>query len=71
MQRVGGVEGAGPGEAQRPTARAFDRVFRGAVLMLPLWRDNTTRLAWWDRFGRPTAEKDGFPASLIDRWWMR
>ena len=49
--------------------RAFDRVFRHALVMLPLWREDTTRLAWWNRFDRPAAEKAGFPASPEDRWW--
>ena len=51
--------------------RAFDRVFRHAVVMLPLWRNGTTRLAWWNRFERPEAERAGFPSSPLDRWWMR
>lgn len=51
--------------------RAFDRVFRHAVMMLPLWRENAERWAWWDRFDRPAAEKSGFSVSALDRWWAR
>ncbi|MEO1225595.1 MAG: extracellular solute-binding protein [Pseudomonadota bacterium] len=58
-------------EADLQTAgRAFDRVFRQLLPLLPLWRSNTIRLAWWDRFGRPMAEQNGLPPSPIDRWWV-
>jgi microcin C transport system substrate-binding protein len=49
--------------------RAFDRAFRHALVLLPLWRDDKIRLAWWDRYGQPSAEEDGFPPSPMDRWW--
>ena len=57
-------------DALRTAAHAFDRVFRQLMPMLPLWRSNTIRLAWWDRFGRPEAERSGFPPSPLDRWWI-
>lgn len=56
--------------ALRAAGRAFDRAFRQLMPMLPLWRSNTIRIAWWDRFGRPKEEKSGFPPSPIDRWWV-
>nr|WP_255720249.1 extracellular solute-binding protein [Acuticoccus kalidii] len=49
--------------------RAFDRAFRHAEAMLPLWRSNEVWLAWWDAFDRPAAERAGFPPSPADRWW--
>lgn len=49
--------------------RAFDRTFRNLHLVVPLWRNDTVRIAWWDRFGRPEAEVNGFPPSPMDRWW--
>lgn len=52
-------------------ARAFDRVFRHALVLLPLWREDTRRWAWWDRFERPQAEQEGFPAAPLERWWAR
>ena len=60
--------------ARTPTAlaaagRAFDRVFRHTLVMVPLWRSNAAWLAWWDRFGRPQSERAGFPSSPLDRWW--
>ena len=57
--------------ALRTAARAFDRAFRHACVILPLWRDGTTRLAWWNRFERPAAEREGLPPSPADRWWVR
>jgi len=63
------LEAARDPAALQAAGRAFDRVFRHALVLLPLWRANTTRLAWWDRFGRPEAEKEGFPPSPQDRWW--
>ncbi|UOM33913.1 extracellular solute-binding protein [Acuticoccus sp. I52.16.1] len=59
---------ASPAELER-AGRAFDRVFRHIMPMVPLWRSATVRTAWWDRFGRPQAERTGFPPSPIDRWW--
>lgn len=64
------LETARTGETLQTAAHAFDRVFRQLMPMLPLWRSNTIRLAWWDRFGRPEAEKSGFPPSPLDRWWI-
>lgn len=51
--------------------RAFDRAFRHELAILPLWRGGTVRLAWWDRFARPDAERRGFPPSPEDRWWSK
>lgn len=64
------LETARSEDALRVAGRAFDRTFRQLVPMLPLWRTNTIRIAWWDRFGRPAAEKSGFPPSPLDRWWV-
>lgn len=63
------LEQAREPEDLRAAGRAFDRVFRHALVLLPLWREDKIRLAWWDRFGRPTAERGGFPPSPMDRWW--
>jgi microcin C transport system substrate-binding protein len=53
--------------ALEAAGRAFDRSFRHTLAILPLWRADTVRLAWWDRFGRP--EETGLPPSPMDRWW--
>ncbi|MEM6761895.1 MAG: extracellular solute-binding protein [Pseudomonadota bacterium] len=50
--------------------KAFDRVFRNLHLVVPLWRSDTVRTAWWDRFGRPDAEVAGLAPSPSDRWWF-
>lgn len=50
-------------------AHAFDRAFRHALVLLPLWRSSETWIAWWDRFGRPEAERNGFSPAPIERWW--
>jgi ABC-type oligopeptide transport system substrate-binding subunit len=55
-------------ERLRTAARAFDRSFRHAMPMLPLWRDAVQRLAWHDRFGRPVGGEE-VPPSPLDRWW--
>ena len=61
--------GAARSERQlRVAGRAFDRSFRQLIPMLPLWRSNTVRVAWWDRFGRPDTH---LPPSPLDRWWRR
>ena len=63
------METAADLERLADAGRAFDRAFRHAIAMLPLYREHTIRTAWWDRFGRPAAEREGFPPSAIDRWW--
>ena len=49
--------------------RVFDRTFRHAVPMLPLWRTAETWLAYRGAFGRPTSESNGVPAEPMERWW--
>ncbi len=63
------METASEMDALADAGRAFDRAFRHAIALLPLYREHTIRTAWWDRFGRPAAEQEGFPPSAIDRWW--
>ncbi|MEM7193028.1 MAG: hypothetical protein AAF405_09255, partial [Pseudomonadota bacterium] len=65
------LERASDPKALQAAGRAFDRVFRNALVLLPMWRENIVRLAWWDRFDRPQAENTGFPPSPMDRWWAR
>ncbi|MBJ3774413.1 extracellular solute-binding protein [Acuticoccus mangrovi] len=63
------LEQAADPDALAVAGRAFDRAFRHTLALIPLWRDDEVRTAWWDRFSRPAAEEDGFPPSPIDRWW--
>jgi microcin C transport system substrate-binding protein len=60
------MEQARDERALEAAARLFDRSFRHALAMLPLWRSDTVRLAYWDRFGTPVSK---IPPSPMDRWW--
>jgi len=62
---------ASDAESLALAGKAFDRAFRGEIALLPLYREDTIRTAWWDRFGRPAAEQNGFPPSALDRWWAK
>ncbi len=63
------LESARTKTALTGASRAFDRLFRHRMPMLPLFRANTVRLAWWDRFGLPDRETGAIAPSPIDRWW--
>jgi ABC-type oligopeptide transport system substrate-binding subunit len=58
-------------DALEAAGRAFGRSFRHVLVLLPLWREIKIQLAWWDGFGRPVTEKNGFPPSPMDRWWTK
>lgn len=64
---------AGDETALRTAARSFDRVMRWRNHALPLWRSNSIRLAWWDKFGQPPQgpRHAGAAAEIFDRWWWR
>jgi microcin C transport system substrate-binding protein len=49
-------------------ARAFDRAFRHAMPMLPLWRTDRVRIAWRPAIAGPEPT-DGVPPSPVDSWW--
>lgn len=53
--------------ALKSAAHLFDRLFRHKLLMLPLWRANTIRVARWDRFG--TTIGTNLPLSPEETWW--
>ncbi|MEM8852355.1 MAG: extracellular solute-binding protein [Pseudomonadota bacterium] len=63
------LEAARSREALAVAGRAFDRAFRNLHLMVPLWRTDTVRIAWWDRFGRPDGDDVNVAPSPMDRWW--
>lgn len=49
--------------------RAMDRVLSWGWYLIPLWYNDTERLAYWDRFGKPETRGKysvGFPAT----WWI-
>ena len=48
--------------------RALDRVLLNGWYMVPNWHDTVFKVAYWDRFGRPTAPiRTGF---VFDSWWV-
>jgi microcin C transport system substrate-binding protein len=49
--------------------RAMDRALLWGWYLIPLWYNDTDRLAWWDRFAKPETRGKysvGFPAT----WWI-
>lgn len=49
--------------------RAMDRVLLSGWHLIPLWYNDTDRLAWWDRFAKPDVRGKysvGFPGT----WWI-
>ncbi|WP_029008617.1 extracellular solute-binding protein [Azospirillum halopraeferens] len=51
------------------TTRAMDRVLLSGWYVIPLWYNDTDRLAYWDRFGYPETMarySHGFPTT----WWI-
>lgn len=49
--------------------RAMDRVLSWGWYVIPLWYNDTDRLAWWDRFAKP--EKHGkYSTGFPGTWWI-
>lgn len=49
--------------------RAMDRVLSWGWYVIPLWYNDSDRLAYWDRFGKP--EKRGkYSVGFPDTWWI-
>lgn len=65
------IEGviAAPDRASLVTrTRAFDRVLLWGQYLIPNWHISTDRIAFWNKFGRPTVvPKNGVQ---IDTWWF-
>jgi microcin C transport system substrate-binding protein len=50
--------------------RALDRVLLWHQYVVPNWYIDSDRIAYWDKFGRPSVvPKDGVPSQL-DAWWI-
>lgn len=49
-------------------AHALDRVLRAGHYWVPEWYNDTFRLAYWDRYGRP-AVKPLYARGVFDTWW--
>ncbi|PHQ67358.1 MAG: hypothetical protein COB93_11165 [Sneathiella sp.] len=52
-----------------PAARALDRVLMWHYYFIPQWYKNTHFIAYWDKFGRPEANKPGFNRAVLHSWW--
>ena len=49
--------------------RAMDRVLSWGWYVIPLWYNDSDRVAYWDRFGKP--EKRGkYSVGFPDTWWI-
>jgi microcin C transport system substrate-binding protein len=55
-------------EALKTAARALDRVLLWGWYLVPNWHISTVRVAYWNRFGRPTAPVR--PGVVFDSWWI-
>ena len=49
-------------------ARALDRVLRAGHYWVPEWYNDKFRLAYWDRYGRPTVAPL-YARGVFDTWW--
>lgn len=50
--------------------RALDRVLQWGWYVIPNWHLGIHRVAWWDRFGRPTIQPIYGNAGFPERWWV-
>ncbi|TNE41405.1 MAG: ABC transporter substrate-binding protein [Alphaproteobacteria bacterium] len=49
--------------------RALDRVLMWSYYTIPQWYKNSQFIAYWDKFGRPDAEKPGYDRAALQTWW--
>lgn len=50
--------------------RALDRLIMWGRYIVPQWYKGEHNLAFWDRFGRPEAEKPPYHRGVINAWWF-
>lgn len=50
--------------------RALDRVIMWNNYIIPQWYKGEHNLAYWDRFGRPTAPKPDYHRGVVNSWWF-
>jgi len=63
------ITGARTESEMRPAARALDRVLMWEQYMIPNWYLGAWRVAYWDKFGRPSTIP---PYSLgFQAWWVK
>ncbi|WP_334128330.1 extracellular solute-binding protein [Sneathiella sp.] len=53
----------------RSAARALDRVLMWNYYFIPQWYKSSHFIAYWNKFGRPDAEKPGFDRAVLQSWW--
>ena len=49
--------------------RALDRVLLWGHYLIPQWHIPHYRIAYWDKFGRPTL-KPKYASGYHDTWWL-
>ncbi|WP_169567263.1 extracellular solute-binding protein [Sneathiella limimaris] len=50
-------------------ARALDRVIMHSHVTIPQWFKASHFVAFWDKFGRPEAQKPGYDRAALHSWW--
>ena len=50
-------------------ARALDRVLMWSYYFIPQWYKSSHFVAYWDKFGQPSAKKPGFDRAVLHSWW--
>ncbi len=48
--------------------QALDRVLLSGWYVIPHWHLRATRIAWWDRYARPSVPIR--PGLAMDTWWF-
>lgn len=56
-------------EDLKTATRALDRVLMHGHYTIPQWFKATHFVAYWDKFGRPKAEKPGYDRAALHTWW--
>lgn len=60
---------AGSREELLTALHALDRVIMWNRYIVPQWYKGEHNLAFWDRFGRPAAEKPPYHRGVVNSWW--
>ncbi len=52
-----------------PAAHALDRILMAYHYTIPQWYKASHFVAYWDKFGRPKADKPGYDRAALHSWW--
>ncbi len=66
---IGKIAAAKSREDLVTATKALDRVLLWGHYVVPQWHLGAWRLAYWDRFGRPTNPPYGLP--IVETWWSK